>query len=275
MSETPRWSHSRLAMIERCGEQYRRRYVELEIIPPDLGLIRGRATHGGIHANVAHRIEEGEYLELEAVAQAASDSLDGELQGEFTLGADYEELGLQKAKGFVLDEVIGLTTLHALRVAPKIEPTASELRFEIPSSDMLPVVLTGVIDILDGADQKERIRDSKTTRKSPNAGAAQESTQLSMYELGYRALRGRPSDGQVLDYLVRTPKKGELKYVPLETQRGEQDLVSLIHRIERAQTAADAGIFVPAPESAWWCDAKWCGYARTCPFYRGRPRPKN
>ena len=98
MSETPRWSHTRLSMIEKCGEQYRRRYVEGEKIPPDLGQIRGRATHGGIDANIAHKIKEGEYLELEAVAQAASDRLDGELQDEFSLGADYEEFGFQKAK---------------------------------------------------------------------------------------------------------------------------------------------------------------------------------
>ena len=263
------WSPSRLNMLYRCGEQYRRRYIEGEVIPPDLGLIRGRATHKGVEANMASHIETGNYLMLEAVEAATSDALTAELAGEFTLGNEYQEYGLDKATGLVKDESVSLATLHATDLAPKITPEAAEVRIEVPASNTVPAKLVGVLDLID--DQK-KIRDVKTSRKSPPATVADNSTQLTFYELLYHAYAGEQSGGQVLDYLVRTPKRGDTKIVTLETTRSYDDLVSLAARIEVATKMVEKEVFLPAPEDSWQCSEKFCGYASTCPFFRSQTR---
>ena len=263
------WSPSRLGMLYRCGEQFRRRYIVGEVIPPDLGLIRGRATHKGVEANMANHIETGNYLGLEQVDAATSDALTAELAGEFTLGNEYEEYGLDKATGLVKDESVSLARLHATDLAPKIKPEAAEIKIEVPGSDSVPVRLVGVLDLVD--DQK-KIRDVKTSRKSPNATMADNSTQLTFYELLYHAFAGEPSGGQALDYLVRTPKRGDTKLVTLETTRSHDDLMSLVRRIEIATKMVEQEVFLPAPEDSWQCSEKFCGYAPTCPFFRGQTR---
>ena len=43
--EKPYLSPSQMGMYCRCGEQYRRRYIEKEIIPPGFALIKGGSVH--------------------------------------------------------------------------------------------------------------------------------------------------------------------------------------------------------------------------------------
>lgn len=267
-----RISYSQVAMLHKCGEQYRRRYIEGEILPPGIALIRGKSVHAPIEANLVAKMETGALLPLEQVQSLAADTVRAALQADFVLDGDYAAMGIAKARDLVTDEVVGLSTLHATKVAPAIEPSAVEVKIEVPPSNALPVTLVGVLDLI---DDREGIRDTKTAQKSPAADAADVSDQLTTYELLHRARYGEPAKGLGLDVLVRTPGRGELKYVPLRTTRSTEDLLPFLRRVQAAVRAIEAEIFIPAASDTWQCSAKWCGYSSSCAFFRGRPRPQS
>jgi hypothetical protein len=265
-------SHSQISTLSKCGEQYRRRYVEGEKLPPGFAQIRGGAVHYPIEKNMLHKMETGELLSLDEVRQLAADAIDSRLAGEIRLDGDYTERGLAAARGLVKDEVVQLAGLHATKVAPSIVPTAIEVRIEVPPSAALPVTLVGILDLIDGGD---RIRDTKTKQKSPSEGDADLSDQLTAYDLLFRALYGQAPKDLVLDHLVRTPGRGELKVVSQATTRSISDLGVYLRRVEAAVRAVDAEIFLPAPQDSWSCSERHCGYATSCLFFRGRPRPQS
>jgi hypothetical protein len=257
-------------MLLRCPEQYRRRYVENEIIPPGLALLRGRATHEAVAYNYKQRRDEGSYLIRDDLEDAAATYFEAELQQEYQMGSDYEELDPKQARGQAKDESVKMTLLHGDEVAPLVSPHLIETKVETPPSTSAQVPLIGRLDLIDG---DQIIRDVKTVRKSPGADDAHRSTQLTFYELLYRAHhKKQPSKGLALDYLVCSPT-GKLSYVERQTERSTSDLNALIYRIEAANRLLEAEIFPPTLETSWWCHEKWCGYALTCPYYRGRSRP--
>ena len=42
------------------------------------------------------------------------------------------------------------------------------------------------------------------------------------------------------------------------------------HPFDAIQEAIDKESFLPAPADWWGCDARYCGYASRCPYYRGK-----
>ena len=56
----------------------------------------------------------------------------------------------------------------------------------------------------------------------------------------------------------------------LDSTRSEEDFKVLLRRIEVATKALEKGVFVPAQTTDWWCNERWCGYAKTCPYFHGR-----
>ena len=63
----PRLSISAIDCLSRCGEQYRRIYVERERQPPGIALVIGRGVDSSVDVNLQHKIETGELLTLEEV----------------------------------------------------------------------------------------------------------------------------------------------------------------------------------------------------------------
>ena len=269
----PHISPSAANMAMKCGQQYMFRYKMGLKIPPGFAQIRGRAAHRGIEHNLAQKICSFEDLPEEEVRQAASDAVDDALRGEVKMDADYEEFGYDNAKGIVKDEATTLSALHRNRVAPSIQPTAVEVRIEMPESDTLPVRVLGVIDVIDDA---EVIHDTKTARKSGRQDMADSSDQLSWYALLYRARFGKPAKELVLDQLVQT-RTGKLSVNRFATQRDVKDLQAVVGIAKHVLRMAESEIFLPAPDSAWWCSAKWCGYhpdaGGPCQYGRREKRP--
>lgn len=263
-------SWSQMNTLQRCGEQYRRRYVKRDVVPPGIALLRGRATHKANEKNLLAKMETGELLTVDDVLQAASDAFDEQASGEFLIDGDYEGMEIAEALGTAKDESVALAGLHAEKVAPSIEPTAIEVRIEIPPSNSLPVKFVSILDLI---DRSVAVRDTKTTRKSPQADAAHGSDQLSGQALAFRARYRKPPEELSLDYLVRTTKKKETKHVRLPTERTVADLGVFVRRAQAATRMIEVEVFLPAPADSWACSPRWCGYAETCPYYRGRPRP--
>jgi len=264
-------SYSQMNTLHKCGEQYRRRYIEGEKVPPGVAQIRGSSVHKPIELNLINKMQTGEFLPLEAIGDLAADTVAAKMDGEIRLDGDYAEMGLAAAKGFVQNEVVSLSLLHAKQVAPSMSPKAVEVRIELPPSDAIPVKLVGVLDIV---DEHTGVHDTKTAQKSPGKSDADDSGQLTTYDLLHRAHYGEEPKGLSLDVLVRTPSKGDLKVVSLQTKRSVEDLGVYVRRVQAAVRMIESEIFLPAPQDSWQCSTRFCGYAESCPFYNnGRTRP--
>jgi len=265
------YSASQHGMIYRCGEQYRRRYVCGDKLPPAIIMIRGRVVHATVEANMIAKMDGGGISADEAKDMAA-DVFKAEATQGFVIDGPYLEAGFtpKQAEAHVYDDAIHLSAYHVEHVAPSIEPTAVEVRIEIKPSEALPVTFVSILDIIH--DGRAPI-DTKTKAKAPDAEDANDSEQLSGQSLAFRARYHKPEDFLRLDVLVRTPKARKITKYPLKTTRSLDDLAVFVFRANAALQLIDKEIFLPASPDAWVCNPVWCGYYDSCPYARGRKRP--
>lgn len=258
-TQKPSLHASQLLMLSRCACQYEFRYVQGIIIPPAAAMLVGTATHKGVEANLQSKIDSGKLLSREAVVETAIANLRGEWSKGVGLSDDEKALGEKRVQAEAIDDVARLSDLHARELAPVLKPTHVERTFRVELKGY-PVDLVGTIDILEA----DAIRDTKTSKRSPNGDAAERSEQLSVYALATRALEGEKAPTQVaLDYLVKTK---EPKVVTLKSERNTDDMRATLTRVEIATEMIEAGIFYPTNPENWWCSKDYCGYYDRCPF---------
>lgn len=254
------------ALNMQCGEAFRRRYIEREIIPPGVAIIVGIATDRAVSKNLEHKRDTSELLPVEEVADAARDLLNETWEsGTVKLDQEEVEAGLKAVRGQAVDKTVRLSVLHATAKAPEIEPTHVQRKWSIELPGY-PMDLVGTIDVQEGA---RAIRDTKTTAKSPPADAAERSLQLTAYALASKVIDGAAPDKVALDYLIDT-KTPQAK--TLEATRGPEDYRALLARVETVTLAIERGVFMPVTPDHWACSIKWCGYAPSCRFFVNKPK---
>jgi hypothetical protein len=257
----PYLSMTQLDMLSKCGEQYRRRYVDKEIIPPGVAAVVGKATDRSVNQNLEHKIATKELLPIEAVADTARDGLNQEWQSGVILGDEEVGRGVKAVKGEAVDKAVRLSVLHAKQTAPTLEPTHVQRKWTVEISGY-PMDLFGFIDVQEGTNS---VRDTKTAGKTPNGNVADQSDQLTGYALAVRVLDGKAPEKVVLDYLIdnKTPVAKSF-----ESTRDGDDFAALLHRVEVAIVALEKGVFIPARQTDWWCSPKWCGFHGSCRYVR-------
>lgn len=268
MSEKPHLSISALATLGRCGEQYRRRYIEGDKVPPGIAALVGKGVDASVTTNLGSKIETGGLLPLAQVVDSARDAvMAGWEAGEVLLTED-ESANPKAARGQAVDKAVRLSELHAGKVAPVLEPTAVQRKWVL-EMDNFPFDLLGFTDVEEGS---RSVRDTKTTGKTPPADAAHTSNQLTLYSLAKRQIDGAAPEKVTLDYLVdiKTPKS-----VVLESTRTDDDFRVMLRRIEAAANVIEKEAFVPANQDDWICSPVHCGYFATCEFARRSARPKS
>lgn len=261
----PALSISAIDTLSRCGEQYRRRYIERERIAPGVAAIVGKGVDASVTSNLGRKIETGALMADEEVIQVARDTFEGEWGSqEITLQPEERDMGLDAVRGAAIDKTVRLSGLHHRELAPVLSPAIVQRKWTIEMPGY-PMDLTGVTDI---EEKTGAIRDTKTSGKTPREEEAHFSDQLTLYALAKRVLDKTQGVIPVtLDYLVdiKTPKT-----VIRESSRSAEDFQPMLRRIETAQAAIEKGVFVPARQTDWWCNERWCGYASSCPYFRGR-----
>ncbi len=118
---------------------------------------------------------------------------------------------------------------------------------------------------LEPGDTEEVIRDLKSGESTPKANTARDSQQLTFYGLLRKAETGTSPGRYVLDHVVRKPG-GTTQHIEQVTTRNDADVAALVQRIGAAVDAVQAGTFLPAAPTAWWCSSNWCEYFRSCRF---------
>lgn len=298
------WNNSALSELERCGESFRRKYLERDPAPPNVRMVQGTAVHrvaadahlrqmkrreslatmtgvDPIELRTAMRLVANEALPtMEEAGDIAASVFEMEIErGGVAFTKEETAEGVGKAMGQAKDFAVNVSRFYVRDVAPAVNPVGVERLITIKPKDS-DLVIHGTMDLIDetspAIDDKpaeEVIRDQKTSRVSPPRDRAEKSQQLTMYHMLRTIETGREPVKEVLDYLVMTPKRGDLKHVPLETTRTMDDVATLVNRINTAVDAVKKGIFVPAHPESWQCSATWCQFFLSCKYVNGARRP--
>lgn len=255
---------SSLSMALKCGEQFRRRYLEDEIIPPGIAAVRGTSLHKVNQVNLNTKIRTGQDEPLSLLLDVAEDTYRKRAaDGIYLSRAEAPEKNKLLEQG--LDETLNLTSGYRQIVAPQWEPAAVERKFVIDAGFFMP--LSGVIDVetTDG-----RIQDLKSAGKSWSAGRINEEIQPVFYSYACEHETGaRPEFRYHILIPLKTSAKADLLCCKHQTQdftASDQDYIALEAKIQALSMMLQKGVFPPAGPGSWWCCERWCGYWGTCPY---------
>ncbi len=274
MSTKPiQWNNSCLTKLERCGEAFRRRYIEGEVVPPSPRMLRGTVVHRVASATMLRKLEEHEMPTTEEAKDLAATSFEEQWAGGVSLDSEPIEGSADLEKARSKDFAVDLSEFYVQGVAPRVDPVAVERRIEVRPKDS-DLVIHGTMDLIAKTAGGEVVRDLKTSEKSPSKDTADRSQQLTMYALIRQAEVGALPVKLTLDYLVRTPARAERKHVPLDTVRDPEDVAALVNRINTAVEAVKRGVFMPTAPDSWWCSQAYCEFYNSCVYTaKGRTRP--
>jgi hypothetical protein len=252
------YSISQLQTFESCGERYRRRYPEGEIIPPAIPAHIGKGVHKAGEINYTGKLDSGEDMPLDAFKDAAAESYQRNImEGVFFAPDEVSGAKLALAEG--KDKTVALAALYRESVAPQVTPLLVEKKILID----LPGVPLPIMTVLDLYTADKSLRDIKTTSKKWAKGAEDASPQPTAYREAVKAFTGEEPESIQFDVLVSTAVPA---YQPLPTKRTDEDTAILARHFVVMHNAITAGIFMPADPGFWGCSPKWCGYFMTCPY---------
>jgi hypothetical protein len=245
-------------MYHNCGIQYDFRYNQGLKMIPMRAFIRGHGIHRPSELNMKSVIETGKMLSVAEIQDIARDTVDQEWSDEILMEKGESK---KKIKADTTDAAVRLAVLHRTEIAPELDPLYAERRWDIECQGF-DYDLTGVIDV---QEKTRKVRDIKGVTRTPNQKQADESLQLTMYALSINVLDGFVPD-VYLDCLVdlKTAPKKEI----LHSTRTNEDFDLLLRRIQNMDESIKKGVFIPAPEGAWFCGPLNCGYWPICKYVK-------
>ena len=246
---------STLNMAFRCGEQFRRRYIENEILPPGIAAGRGTGVHAANEANMKYKIIEKKDLPISDMKDAARDGyVKAFSNGVYLSKDDIPEKDKLLNDG--LNDTLTLTELYGNEVAPSIKPKEVEREFTLDIG--LPIPLAGKIDI----EETNTVHDLKTAKKSWSNGQINKEIQPLFYSLVHEKETGvRPEFIYSILVALKTPKLQVQSITPTDKM-----YEALYNKLNVFCAMLQAGTFLPANPASWWCDPKWCGYYYSCKY---------
>ena len=249
-------SASQLTMFQRCAEQWRRRHLEEELLPPTLPVHTGRAVREAVHLALRRRMETGLPMPPEDVADAAATAYARSLRGGVYMPPD-DLPSARAALAAGRDTVVALTALFCRELAPKLRPALAGHRVELDLGLALPVAVT--IDCLTVDGELHHLPTA--SRRWSTERLHGSAVVVLAREAVRRRERGLCPPGFV-DVLVgaRTPVLQTLK-----APCSPDEIVVLTRKFRLMLTAVQAGIFPPAAPESWNCSPRWCGYFYSCP----------
>lgn len=251
-------SQTMLNQFLRCPEQFRRRWIEKEIIPPGIAARRGTAVHKAAAVNHLQKIKSGLDLPLVDLQDAARDEYVRIVKEEGVFIPKEQAPGATKLIGEGLDSAVNLTETYHRDLAPQIQPIMAEERQIVDIG--LEVELQGTIDVV---TMEGWLPDIKTAAKAKTQNEAHNSLQLTFYSGLYYSKYGEWPKKLSLEILVASK---EPKLQSLETTRSSEEWQNLLERIQLMLLQINAGLFPPCAPDSWICNPAWCGYYQSCKY---------
>lgn len=247
-------SNSSLGMWLRCGEQFRRRYIEGEIIPPGISARTGTAVHKASDINFSQKIITKKDMPLSDLQDAARDNYVHTVKESGVFIPKDKLSEKKKLLNDGLNSSLEATKVYREDIAPKIQPLFSEHRLEADIG--LGIPLLGIIDCYDGC-----LNDLKVAKKKNQTWADNE-LQASFYSV---LAEKNYLNGDTFKYHFVVPNK-TMVYEEISTKRDKKDWEVLTIYIKAFLADLKIGNFKPADRGHWVCNPLWCGYYLTCKF---------
>lgn len=267
-SKKPYISPSQISSYTRCGEAYRRRYLQGERIPPSIAITRGISVHKGAEKNFKQKIESRQDLPVGDTVDLAVSTFEGIVRNEgVILTPDEESVGRDKIVSEAKDSTAKTAELLAKDVMPSYQPVEVETPVEI-NLDSSSHNLRGIVDLTVEGDG---IVDLKTSGKSWTQERADRDGQFTFYSMLHRSKTGKDPEFINIENLVATKKP---KRILIRTTRSMDDYEPMINRMNRVIDGINKGVFSPPMEGSWWCGPVYCGYWSTCPYVNRKRSPK-
>jgi len=260
---------STLNMALRCGEQFRRRYVEGEIIPPSIAAARGTGVHGANEVNLKYKLEKKQDLPLDDLKDATRDRYVKTISSGIYLPRE-ERSAKKRLLNQGLNDALRCTKIYRQDVAPEIKPVAIEQPFLLDVGLELP--LAGRMDY----QEEPKVGDLKTAAIKWNDDRIFKEIQAILYPFVHEQTRGVRPEFIYHILIARRGKDGSPTSEELQTQKlipTDEDYKALFAKLRMFIKMVQTGTFLPANPSSWWCSPKWCGYWETCP-YIGNPKSR-
>jgi len=261
----PYLSWSRIETFLKCGEQFRRRYIEREIIPPGFALVAGSGAHRSVECNLRQKHDTGKLMSEEQIETLAREEVDRIVDEKgIRLFGKEKDLGKIAVVDEAKNRAMTLGLVHSKAVAPNLNIAYVEHEFRVVLNNY-PFDIVGVVDVIEKPEPNSTVgmfRDTKTS--STKKQMADTSDQLTLYGFwGKQKFGAMPP--LAIDLLVATKTP---QYECQRTYRRDDDVKTLARRVETIVDAFRKGVFLPAKQDDWWCSQKFCGYADTCPYFR-------
>jgi len=256
-------SATKVSMAFRCGEQYRRRYVEGERRPPGIAMARGTGVHAANKANLKQKIQSQVDLPLDAMKDACRDGYVGSFRDGIYLTRE-ERSAKKRLLNEGLEDSLICTSVYAKEVAPLIVPVSVEEKFTVQIPE-LEENLIGVMDM----EAQNRIDDLKSTSKKWPEGKILTEIQSVFYSFVHQYVTKKQAK---FFYHILISRRGKdnrptsSEYQVQEMMATEQQYSALIHKILAFQKMLKAGVFLPAEPGSWGCSEQFCGYWTDCRY---------
>ena len=242
----------------RCGESFRRRYIEGEIIPPGIAARRGSGAHKAAEVNHRQKIKSGIDLPLGDLKDAARDEYMRLIKEEGVFLTKEELPSKDQILNDGLNQTIQATEIYREEIAPKIQPVRVEEKITIE----VPGISMPISGTLDAEDDKGFIQDLKVMKRKDQDWANRE-PQVGFYYLLRRGSVGDWPTGFKYQFVI--PNK-EMVHEEITTYRNKQQIQVLFRYIQQFLKDLKEGNFKPADPGHYICSSDYCGYWNSCPY---------
>jgi len=260
------FSYSQYSTYKKCGEFYRRQYVEGHKLPQNPAMLQGILVHVGAEEAHLTVIATGRPPELKTVFEVMDAKFQLEAPNVAEWGEDKPEALLARAKS--------IYEVYHTQGLPKIRPLWAEKPFAMMIGT---VPMQGYIDLVDkmlaptapleeGKEIPETqamltvVVDMKTSTASWSQNDIDKDPQFTLYSIVENV------DTVRVDNLVSV--KAGPKLVQLMAKRDARAKAVFIQDLEETADLVKRRIFPKTSIDNWACTEKWCGYYKLC---RGKP----
>lgn len=260
----PHWSPSSLSLYLRCGEAWRRSYLEGQKVPPGVAAHQGRAIHATAQQNFGQKLETFRDLPKSDMVDFAVETFRDGASNGVMLSPEEQAIGFRGVVRDAIDETARMAEAHAALQAPAYQPDKEperRMRIELPG----PRDLLGIVDLTTTAAE---VVDFKNVKRSKPQAEVDGDHQFTTYAAFYNQENGEFPKAIIVDQLLKRAN-GKIDRKVMTSIRTPEHVADLARMIDAADKAVAAGVFLPARYGVdWHCSPKWCGYFSTCPFVK-------
>lgn len=256
-------SASQIDKFFRCGESYRRRYIERDGEEMGTAVLAGNAFHEmAKQANLTKM--RGQTPEVETLEGVIEEVFYSDSNRRYLLNKKEQEEGFKNVMERRKREIKALVPLF-LEKNKDIVPKQVEVKQELK----LPHMAKPIMFIMDLLTQDDVIHDYKYGARKKTQDDIYNNTGLTVYALAFHEMYGRPPKALKFQNYVSytTPARKELKtsYQEMSTKRDYTDFEILMSYFDQLDSSIEKGVFLP-PGDRTNCSPYRCSYFHDCRF---------